>query len=57
MELNPFHSGCAGCQICIEHMLEGQWGPEWWAHPDNQQLPEVPNERAPLWLTEGEPPQ
>jgi hypothetical protein len=21
---------CFGCQICIEHMLEDQYGPEWW---------------------------
>ena len=40
-----WHPGCAGCQICIEYMLEDQYGPMWWEHPDNQPTPE------------GEPPQ
>lgn len=34
--MSIFHPGCAGCQICIEYMLEDQYGPEWWNHPDNQ---------------------
>jgi len=39
MSHNPYHPGCAGCQICFELMLEDRYGPEWWDHPDNQPKP------------------